>query len=153
MAREHRENQISQFEQLGTLLKGLEIKLEHMKATPLPPGEPPAASVVYKDFTSMSLLALNQIGTSISSIGNSFTQMKTTKNKHFDTPRPVDPFYTGREDQEEQLKSCFLPESSQTCGSVRGKTLEKQKRFVIYGVGGSGKTQFCCKFAEDNRDW
>ncbi|KAL5335183.1 hypothetical protein BJX70DRAFT_410666 [Aspergillus crustosus] len=27
-----------------------------------------------------------------------------------------------------------------------------QKRFVIFGLGGSGKTQFCCKFAEDNRD-
>ncbi|KAB8277354.1 P-loop containing nucleoside triphosphate hydrolase protein [Aspergillus minisclerotigenes] len=27
---------------------------------------------------------------------------------------------------------------------------EQQKRFVIYGVGGSGKTQFCVKFASDN---
>jgi nucleoside-triphosphatase THEP1 len=27
-----------------------------------------------------------------------------------------------------------------------------QKRFVICGIAGSGKTQFCCKFAEDNRD-
>ncbi len=27
-----------------------------------------------------------------------------------------------------------------------------QKRFVVYGTGGSGKTQFCCKFAQDNQD-
>lgn len=27
-----------------------------------------------------------------------------------------------------------------------------QKRYVIYGLGGSGKTEFCCKFAQDNRE-
>ncbi|KAL8995820.1 MAG: hypothetical protein Q9188_006721 [Gyalolechia gomerana] len=26
-----------------------------------------------------------------------------------------------------------------------------QKRFIIFGLGGSGKTEFCCKFAQDNR--
>ena len=26
-----------------------------------------------------------------------------------------------------------------------------QKRFVVFGLGGSGKTQFCCKFASDNK--
>jgi signal recognition particle GTPase len=26
-----------------------------------------------------------------------------------------------------------------------------QKRFVVYGLGGSGKTEFCCKFALENR--
>jgi len=28
---------------------------------------------------------------------------------------------------------------------------QSQRRFVIFGLGGSGKTQFCCKFAQDNR--
>lgn len=28
---------------------------------------------------------------------------------------------------------------------------QSQKRFIIFGLGGSGKTQFCCKFAQDNR--
>lgn len=26
-----------------------------------------------------------------------------------------------------------------------------QKRFIIFGLGRSGKTQCCCKFAQDNR--
>ncbi|MCJ1244074.1 hypothetical protein MMC30_001271 [Trapelia coarctata] len=28
----------------------------------------------------------------------------------------------------------------------------QQRRFIIYGIGGSGKTQFCCKFAQDHRE-
>jgi len=28
---------------------------------------------------------------------------------------------------------------------------QSQRRFVIFGLGGSGKTLFCCKFAQDNR--
>lgn len=28
----------------------------------------------------------------------------------------------------------------------------RQKRYVVYGVGGSGKTQFCCKYAQDHRE-
>ena len=26
----------------------------------------------------------------------------------------------------------------------------QQRRFIIYGIGGSGKTQFYCKFAQDH---
>ncbi|KAK5110685.1 hypothetical protein LTR85_000746 [Meristemomyces frigidus] len=28
---------------------------------------------------------------------------------------------------------------------------QQQRRFVVHGVGGSGKTQFCCKFAQDHQ--
>lgn len=34
---------------------------------------------------------------------------------------------------------------------VSGKNSPIHKRFVIFGLGGSGKTQFCCKFASDNK--
>jgi GTPase SAR1 family protein len=33
-----------------------------------------------------------------------------------------------------------------------GRGQHQHKIFVIWGLGGSGKTQFCLKFVEDNRD-
>ncbi|KAL8716875.1 MAG: hypothetical protein Q9225_005835 [Loekoesia sp. 1 TL-2023] len=53
--------------------------------------------------------------------------------------------FTGRVDLLEDLKNCLFEAST---------PIEKkhtQKRFVVYGLGGSGKTEFCCKFAQDNR--
>lgn len=126
--------------------------MKHVQDTPLLPYNTLAAPSVYNDFTSISLSVLNQIGMSINSIGNSVAHTKSITNKHFDTPKPVDQFYTGREDQAKQLNNWLLPKGSQKLDTAPEKTNEKQQRFVIYGVGGSGKTQFCCKFAEDNRD-
>ena len=134
-----------QLENLATLVKGLEGKLEQIQEQPLPPYERLAAPT-YLDINSVSLTVLNQIGTSINSIGHSFT------NIHFDTPKPIDLFYTGREAQAENLKRWLISEASQEHMKVSEKESEIQKRFVVYGVGGAGKTQFCCKFAEDNRD-
>ncbi|KAI1346598.1 tetratricopeptide repeat domain-containing protein [Xylaria sp. FL0043] len=68
----------------------------------------------------------------------------TVVNEHFHTPQPVSSIYTGREELLEELKDKFI----QRPGYPMGKL---QRRFVIHGLGGSGKTQFCCKFAEDNR--
>jgi signal recognition particle GTPase len=54
-------------------------------------------------------------------------------------------YYTGREKQ--------LSELEQMLDVVRSRERQThQKRFVIHGLGGSGKTQFCCKFAQDNRE-
>ncbi|EFE31879.1 uncharacterized protein ARB_01132 [Trichophyton benhamiae CBS 112371] len=69
----------------------------------------------------------------------------TTPNKFFDVPQPVSSFYTGRTMYLEQLQNILF--SPVTLGLA-----PKQLRFVIYGIGGSGKTQFCSKFAEQNRD-
>ena len=126
--------------------------MEQMQDTSAPSYEAVAAFRVYNDFATESLLVLNQIGTSINSIGNRFTHTGSIKNKHFDTPKPVDQFYTGRADEAEQLKNWMLPKGSHCQGRGPETTQTKQIRFVIYGVGGSGKTQFCCKFAEDNRE-
>ena len=123
-----------------------------MQDTLLPPSETMAGSAVYNDFTSISSSVLQQIGTSISSFENSLTHTISMTNKHFDTPKPVDQFYTGRTDQADQLNNWLLTKDYQRQDVTTKKTHAKQKRFVIYGVGGSGKTQFCCKFAEDNRD-
>ncbi|KAL2845384.1 tetratricopeptide repeat domain-containing protein [Aspergillus pseudodeflectus] len=54
-------------------------------------------------------------------------------NKHFYIPQNVMSYYTGREKQLSELEQML-------------------DRFVIHGLGGSGKTQFCCKFAQDNRE-
>ncbi|OJJ42353.1 hypothetical protein ASPZODRAFT_2122381 [Penicilliopsis zonata CBS 506.65] len=67
-----------------------------------------------------------------------------TPDKSFDTPQPVKSVYTGRASYMERLKDILLPSNSD-------QAVQKQQRFVIYGMGGSGKTQFCCKFAEANR--
>ncbi|KAL9601247.1 MAG: hypothetical protein Q9219_002652 [cf. Caloplaca sp. 3 TL-2023] len=66
-------------------------------------------------------------------------------NKHFYIPRAVSSMFTGRADQLEELGNWIFNASP---------SMEKQhtqKRFVVYGLGGSGKTEFCCKFAQDNR--
>lgn len=70
----------------------------------------------------------------------------TTPNKFFDVPQPVSSVYTGRTAFLENLQNILF-------SPVTLESTQKQLRFVIYGMGGSGKTQFCSKFAEQNRDW
>ncbi|KAM0721367.1 hypothetical protein Q7P37_002291 [Cladosporium fusiforme] len=64
--------------------------------------------------------------------------------QHFSLPGAVESHYLGREDELEALKRAFWQED--------GKKKIEQKRYVVYGVGGSGKTQFCCKYAQDLQD-
>ena len=76
-------------------------------------------------------------------IESTLTVVSSSANKFFDPPQTVSSMFTGRKEQLKQLETCFF-----------GAQLDQQgvqKRFVIYGMGGSGKTQFCCKFAQDNR--
>ncbi|KAF4628455.1 hypothetical protein G7Y89_g9692 [Cudoniella acicularis] len=58
-------------------------------------------------------------------------------NKHFAIGRSVKSFYTGRETQMAKIETAF---EDTACNS--------QKRFVIYGIGGSGKTELALKYAE-----
>ncbi|KAF2430668.1 hypothetical protein EJ08DRAFT_697146 [Tothia fuscella] len=62
-------------------------------------------------------------------------------NKHFAVARSVKSFYTGREKQMAKLKTAF-----------EDTTYIGQKRFVIYGLGGSGKTELAIKYAEEYQD-
>ncbi|KAL8942140.1 MAG: hypothetical protein Q9216_001825 [Gyalolechia sp. 2 TL-2023] len=66
-------------------------------------------------------------------------------NKHFYIPRAVSSMFTGRVDLLEDLRKRLFDASPAT------EKQHTQKRFVIFGLGGSGKTEFCCKFAQDNR--
>ncbi|KAA6413838.1 MAG: hypothetical protein FRX48_02200 [Lasallia pustulata] len=65
-------------------------------------------------------------------------------NKHFDIPQTVSSIFTGREASLQELKNTLTTPRSP------GQR-QTQKRLIIYGLGGSGKTQFCCKFAQENR--
>ncbi|KAL8786147.1 MAG: hypothetical protein Q9195_008326 [Heterodermia aff. obscurata] len=67
------------------------------------------------------------------------------RNKHFEVPRNTSPVFTGREEVCELLHArCLLP--------GKPHTQRQQKRFVIHGLGESGKTQICLKFAKDHRE-
>ncbi|KAK0115646.1 hypothetical protein ONS95_000084 [Cadophora gregata] len=63
---------------------------------------------------------------------------------HFFTPQTVSSNFTGREEELKVLKDYLSPTSAAIPNQV-------QKRFVVFGLAGSGKTQFCCKFAADNK--
>lgn len=69
----------------------------------------------------------------------------TPKNKHFRIPHGVSTIFTGRNDITQDLHEKIL-------ASTADDAPRQQKRFVCYGLGGSGKTQFCLKFVQDNRD-
>ncbi|KAJ5316926.1 hypothetical protein N7508_001434 [Penicillium antarcticum] len=69
----------------------------------------------------------------------------TTPNEFFDIPQPVSSYYTGRAQYLEKLQNILV-------ASTADEQDPQQQRFVVYGMGGSGKTQFCCKFAEHNRE-
>ena len=66
-------------------------------------------------------------------------------NKHYCVPYNLSGIFTGRDDIIQQLREGCLPPKPQD-------RVMTQKRFVLYGLGGSGKTQACLKFAHDYRD-
>ena len=61
--------------------------------------------------------------------------------QHFMIPQSVSNIFMGRE-----LESSRLDQAVEKFKSIRGT-----KTVVIYGIGGAGKSQFCCKYAQDNR--
>lgn len=62
-------------------------------------------------------------------------------NAHFMILQPVSNLFVGRELDFIKLKKALS----------RHDLVQSTKRVVIYGLNGSGKTQFCSKFAQDNR--
>ncbi|KAI0868247.1 hypothetical protein GGS24DRAFT_223260 [Hypoxylon argillaceum] len=63
-------------------------------------------------------------------------------NIHYLVNRRLE-YYVGRQNQMESLRLKFQ--------SFNGRKRHKPKVFVIYGLPGSGKTQFCLRYAEDSR--
>jgi hypothetical protein len=76
---------------------------------------------------------------------NNRFNLSSFRNKLYEIPHNVSPVFTGREDILQQLSESCLPPRTQD-------NLRVQRRFVLYGLGGSGKTQVCLKFAQDYRE-
>ncbi|KAK9788188.1 putative NB-ARC domain-containing protein [Seiridium cardinale] len=68
-----------------------------------------------------------------------------TTNRHFYPPQDTTPDFIGRKDMFQFLQDAFFPYG-------RLNSSSKRKSFVVFGMGGSGKTQFASKFAEDMRE-
>lgn len=66
------------------------------------------------------------------------------KNEWFIVEQIVNPHFTGRNEMRTEMRDALLGE--------RFLGEREQKRFVLFGLGGSGKTQVCLKFAQDFRD-
>jgi DNA replication protein DnaC len=56
---------------------------------------------------------------------------------------PSSPNFTGRRDYLTKLQAFFKAESDGP---------RRRKSFLLYGMGGIGKTQICLKFTEENSD-
>ena len=67
------------------------------------------------------------------------------QNKYFRIPRNASNIYTGRDEFTQGLREKMLM-------STPNLGVRRQRRFVLYGLGGSGKTQFCLKFVQENRE-
>jgi len=67
----------------------------------------------------------------------------TDSNELYIVPRRSSNYFTGRQMHAKIMKDKFGPTRNQPKRS-------EHKIFVVYGLGGSGKTQFCLKYLEDN---
>lgn len=73
-------------------------------------------------------------------------QLSDTKVKrYFLPPRGTSPHFVGRSTMMKTLEACFFPRGSALANSSR-------KSFIIYGMGGSGKTQLSTEFAHMYRN-
>lgn len=66
-------------------------------------------------------------------------------NQYYEVPYNVSSVFTGRDNILQRLHDTCIPSQEQALN-------RQQKRYVLYGLGGSGKTQICLKFAEESRE-
>lgn len=69
-----------------------------------------------------------------------------SRNQYFFTRMLYSDIYIGRMDIHKSIREAFLLENASF-------TMQGQKRFVVHGIAGSGKSQLCTNFAHDNREW
>ncbi|KAF8851073.1 TPR-like protein [Acephala macrosclerotiorum] len=102
-----------------------------------------------KDFKKMHLRLVNyqnSLNHFLDAINTATEKAKPAPfNKHFYVPQAVSSIFTGREKLLANLEGYLGISDEPTTPTTT------DKRFIIYGLGGSGKTQFCCKFAQKNR--
>ena len=66
------------------------------------------------------------------------------KNEHCILPDKLNALFTGRNEIRQRLQDCLLPD--------RYARAREQQRFVLFGLGGSGKTQLALRFASDHKE-
>ncbi|RDW57476.1 hypothetical protein BP6252_13736 [Coleophoma cylindrospora] len=66
-------------------------------------------------------------------------------NEYWLVPRGVSSFFTGRSEVLQRLRTSLCP-------SLTSMNESRQRRFVIIGVGGAGKSEVCLRFAKENRN-
>ncbi|KAK5260992.1 hypothetical protein LTR40_003095, partial [Exophiala xenobiotica] len=71
-------------------------------------------------------------------------EQSVSHNKHFEVPHLLSPVFTGRNEDLELLTTSFAPRPP--------LQRQHQRRFVLFGLGGSGKTQICLKYVQDQRE-
>lgn len=117
-----------------------ELRSQLWPSPPLQYSRSPPVNPLGDESETSGLHDLRKLNEAISSAAGVLSR---TGNRHFDVPQPLSSVYTGRQSLLEELKNTFFP------GTPEPTPL--QRRFVVNGIGGSGKTQFCSKFAELNR--
>ena len=90
---------------------------------------------VNQDCSSTAVINWTQLRDSLSS-----AIFLASPNEHYSVPQGVEKNYTGRTGLLNDVNQAFNAPSAP-------REVGLQKRIVIYGLGGSGKTQFCCKYA------
>ena len=66
------------------------------------------------------------------------------ENEQFLVPHGSSLYFTGREEIRNMMREALIEEMYDK--------KEVQMRFVLYGLGGAGKTQVCLRFAEEFRE-
>ncbi|KAG8528162.1 uncharacterized protein KY384_007079 [Bacidia gigantensis] len=95
---------------------------------------------------------MENIRSQLSSSRQTAKPIPQLRNQYFQAPVASNMF-TGREDMINELGNAFALsftplDIEASDGSSSSKVPVSQKRFIIFGLGGSGKTEFCRRFAE-----
>jgi hypothetical protein len=77
-------------------------------------------------------------------VENKDTVEPALQNEHFDPPCALSLDFIGQDEIRGAIQKAFEPEQN-------ALLMKQQKRFVLYGIGGSGKTQLSAKYAQENR--
>lgn len=129
-------NQTSRsFEELSQDVRNLESSIQ-MQVSEM---QTPRTGFAYDP---QAIVAMRNLEAAVGTAADSIN--RASANHHFDIPQSVSSVFTGRDPLLRELRDLIVP--------PRGITRDQQRRLVVHGLGGSGKTQLCCKFAEDNRD-
>ncbi|KAH9203560.1 hypothetical protein DL95DRAFT_147084 [Leptodontidium sp. 2 PMI_412] len=70
--------------------------------------------------------------------------ISVSNNQHFEVLHLLSPVFTGRDEDLKSLTASFV--------AINPSQNQHQRRFVLFGLGGSGKTQICLKYIQEHRE-